>query len=657
MSDSFTIHQHTPALEGWPRGGNDIRLIVVHSDPRPARDALVAFSNSDGSHAPHYHIARDGTIVQLIPEHRAARHSGLASWAGRRRNVDLISVGVALEHTPGAPYEAAQVEALAWLAGNIRARYDLPDTDLLGWEPDPQQTQARRGVLLPIVVSPWATTLAPAMAGLPLFGDDQPAAMPHAVPPRAVLGPVEADPQAARALWAALQHQAYSLRGEGFRDDWAFHRHAAHGRLGVPLARNAGETERIQHAGKQYGFQVYTGDTLFNEVPLWRNVLKLSDSIGTEIPRGGLARLLLEASYRASGGLLHPGWSFHQVAVHERLGPPLGGSYRISVAGHQYALQVFAGDTLYTPIGTPEAATNWRDVRRLSQTPPGDLYHALWAETYKPAGATYQPDSPFHQVALRERLGAPLGDVMLMPFAGTEYRVQVFSYDTLYLDSEGGIRRQSALPIAASEPLPATVTPLPAPERPVVIPIGGPPRPTADWPPKPPFAPLPNTAARQALFGRYEFVHEPRPGNREHIRILGSWVQEQIVRVHIPQLAHVRGAPGDGVILFHRLAAAQLQALWAAWEAAGLLDRVLTWEGSFVPRFIRGSTRELSNHAFGTAFDVNVTWNGFGALPALVGQRGSVRELVPIAHLHGFYWGGHFSRIPDGMHFEVAVLQ
>ena len=39
--------------------------------------------------------------------------------------------------------------------------------------------------------------------------------------------------------------------------------------------------------------------------------------------------------------------------------------------------------------------------------------------------------------------------------------------------------------------------------------------------------------------------------------------------------------------------------------------------------------------------------------PALLGEKGCVRELVPIAHDHGFYWGGHFTR-QDGMHFEVA---
>ena len=36
-------------------------------------------------------------------------------------------------------------------------------------------------------------------------------------------------------------------------------------------------------------------------------------------------------------------------------------------------------------------------------------------------------------------------------------------------------------------------------------------------------------------------------------------------------------------------------------------------------------------------------------------DKGCVRELVPIAHDHGFYWGGHFTR-QDGMHFELARL-
>lgn len=171
------------------------------------------------------------------------------------------------------------------------------------------------------------------------------------------------------------------------------------------------------------------------------------------------------------------------------------------------------------------------------------------------------------------------------------------------------------------------------------------------FPPRPSFSPLVGNSARAAVFGRFDYVHEPVPGNAENIRILGNWESNNIVTVSINMGPNV----GTRRVRFHQLASRQLQNLWEAWNTAGLLDRVLTYSGAFVPRFVRGSTSTLSNHAFGSAFDINVAWNGLGRTPALVGSTGSVRELVPIANEHGFYWGGHFSRL-DGMHFEIAQL-
>ena len=179
----------------------------------------------------------------------------------------------------------------------------------------------------------------------------------------------------------------------------------------------------------------------------------------------------------------------------------------------------------------------------------------------------------------------------------------------------------------------------------------------AAFPPRPNFNPLISTADRQKLFGKFDFVAAPVPSNPENIRILGTWEQDNIVRVQLPQLVGVQGAPHDGGARFHKKAADQLVALWKAWEAAGFLDRVLTWDGSFVPRFIRGSRTVLSNHAFGTAFDINAALNPRGTRPLLAGKKGSVRELVTIANDHGFYWGGHFGAKPDGMHFEIAILK
>ncbi|HFA47423.1 MAG TPA: peptidoglycan-binding protein [Bacteroidetes bacterium] len=175
-----------------------------------------------------------------------------------------------------------------------------------------------------------------------------------------------------------------------------------------------------------------------------------------------------------------------------------------------------------------------------------------------------------------------------------------------------------------------------------------------DWPPKPKFRPLSGTRARQAVFGK--FAYKPVGPDSDNIKITDNWERHNIVAIEIPQLKSVRGARRDGKIRFHKKAAKQTLKLFQDWEDAGLKDRILTYAGSYVPRFIRGRYGVLSNHAFGSAFDINVAWNGLGREPALVGQKGSVRELVEIAHKNGFYWGGHFRR-KDGMHFEVAKIK
>ncbi len=171
------------------------------------------------------------------------------------------------------------------------------------------------------------------------------------------------------------------------------------------------------------------------------------------------------------------------------------------------------------------------------------------------------------------------------------------------------------------------------------------------WPPKPKLKPI-TSAERARLFGRFRFESEPTANNPEAIKILGSWRREQIVRVHVPQLM-TQGLKRNGNVYVHRRISENFLALWQAWDDVDLLEEVLTWNGSFVPRFQRGSRTRLSNHSWGTAFDINARYNRMGAHPAMRGDEGSVRELVRLANDHGFYWGGHFRR-KDGMHFEAT---
>ena len=173
-----------------------------------------------------------------------------------------------------------------------------------------------------------------------------------------------------------------------------------------------------------------------------------------------------------------------------------------------------------------------------------------------------------------------------------------------------------------------------------------------NWPSPPQFSPL-SYLERTKVFGNFSFVPAPASGNPEAIRITDNWASKNISSIEIPQLSklNVRN------VLFHAAATDQLKKLFSDWESAGLLEHILTWGGSWVPRYVRGSRTHLSNHAWGTAFDINVAWNMLGTVPALVGKRGSVRELVEIANENGFYWGGHFKGRPDRMHFEIATLK
>lgn len=179
--------------------------------------------------------------------------------------------------------------------------------------------------------------------------------------------------------------------------------------------------------------------------------------------------------------------------------------------------------------------------------------------------------------------------------------------------------------------------------------------------------PQPTAAISASLFGTFPFVREPVAGNPEHIRILDDWVARNIVTVVVPELVGVPIPTGQaaavlskGKINCHKLVKDKVPALFKAWAAAGLANRIITFDGSFEARLKRGRTvatfANLSNHSFGATFDINAGLNPMGHTPALMGSRGCLRELVEIANGIGFYWGGHFGQPPDGMHFEVSKL-
>lgn len=83
--------------------------------------------------------------------------------------------------------------------------------------------------------------------------------------------------------------------------------------------------------------------------------------------------------------------------------------------------------------------------------------------------------------------------------------------------------------------------------------------------------------------------------------------------------------PLAGSVLFHRRAAAQLRAAFAAVEADGLLDRIKAFGGT-VPH--DPPSEPVTAHDFGLAFDLNPADNPVGDRSTIeFGRDGGLREL------------------------------
>lgn len=163
-------------------------------------------------------------------------------------------------------------------------------------------------------------------------------------------------------------------------------------------------------------------------------------------------------------------------------------------------------------------------------------------------------------------------------------------------------------------------------------------------------------------FGRFRFRPDPTDHNPEHITILDGWAVSEITYVRCEQLVQF----GRAQVSINYRAKDAFLGLWQAWEDEGLLDIIESWNGSYAPRYKRGrapglqpgvpipilyASPALSNHSWGTAFDINAKLCPMGR-PAP--SSSGMRQLEPIANEFGWFWGGRFKGRPDPMHYEYV---
>lgn len=135
--------QHAPSPNHDARpDGDEATLLVIHNISLPpgtfgGTEVIDLFLNRlDYDAHPwlprlrglrvsaHFFIRRDGRIVQFVPTTQRAWHAGVSRHQGRERCNDF-SIGIELEGTDMAPYEAAQYQRLRAVTQALRTRHPL----------------------------------------------------------------------------------------------------------------------------------------------------------------------------------------------------------------------------------------------------------------------------------------------------------------------------------------------------------------------------------------------------------------------------------------------------------------------------------------------------------------------------------------------------
>jgi N-acetylmuramoyl-L-alanine amidase len=111
-------------------------MIVLHYTGMPTgEDALARLRDPEAKVSAHYLVEEDGRVFSLVAEERRAWHAGLSFWRGMR-DINAVSIGIEIVN-PGhefgyRDFPEAQIEAVIALLTDIRTRWDIPDSRILG---------------------------------------------------------------------------------------------------------------------------------------------------------------------------------------------------------------------------------------------------------------------------------------------------------------------------------------------------------------------------------------------------------------------------------------------------------------------------------------------------------------------------------------------
>lgn len=143
-ADSPIVDAVLPSPNHGDRAGNRAAdcIILHYTGMADGQSALDWLRNPKSQVSAHYFLWENGSIAQLVPEHRRAWHAGKSVWRGET-DVNSASIGIEIVHPghdlsvpgplppPGPAYPEAQIAALIRLLSDIVARRRLDAARIL----------------------------------------------------------------------------------------------------------------------------------------------------------------------------------------------------------------------------------------------------------------------------------------------------------------------------------------------------------------------------------------------------------------------------------------------------------------------------------------------------------------------------------------------
>lgn len=110
-------------------------LVLHYTGMRTGEAALARLCDPAAEVSAHYMVEEDGRIFRLVAEERRAWHAGRSFWKGEA-GVNHASIGIEIVN-PGhefgyRPFPEAQIAAVIALVADIRTRWEIEDSRILG---------------------------------------------------------------------------------------------------------------------------------------------------------------------------------------------------------------------------------------------------------------------------------------------------------------------------------------------------------------------------------------------------------------------------------------------------------------------------------------------------------------------------------------------